>query len=209
MIVWAQRSRWRRAARSPLYRADVTFAEQALRGALAQIATLDVDDAEEIARIEHNSGVVALYGDRVADAVLAFERSLAIKRKLGDRAGVRSCLLNLGLALSRAADYARAVSVLEEAILLAVSLGQATGRAWCLAARADLEIRRGDARAADRYIAEAEAVAQAPPMVRADLALLRGQSALLDGDGARALAALSDLDAELRRAIRCSIHAHC
>ena len=181
-----------------LYRADVAGAEQALRGALAQIATLDIDDPEEIARIEHNSGVVALYGDRVADATLAFERSLAIKRRLGDRAGVRSCLLNLGLALSRAADYARAAETLEEAILLAVSLGQATGRAWCLAARADLEVRRGDARAADRYIAEAEAVVEAPPMVRADLTLLRGQSALLDGDGARALSALSELDPALR-----------
>ncbi|HEY3254055.1 MAG TPA: sigma 54-interacting transcriptional regulator, partial [Polyangiaceae bacterium] len=181
-----------------LYRADVAAAEQAVRGALAQIATLELDDAEEIARLEHNSGVVALYGDRVADAALAFERSLSIKRKLGDRAGVRSCLLNLGLALARSADYARAARVLEEAILLAVSLGQAAGRAWCLAARADLEIRRGDARAAERFVAEAEAVVEAPPMVRADLLLLRGQSALLDGDGARALAALSKLDPALR-----------
>jgi serine/threonine-protein kinase PknK len=181
-----------------LYRADVAGAERALRSALAQIATLEIDDPEEIARIEHNAGVVALYGDRVADAALAFERSLVIKRRLGDRAGVRSCLLNLGLALSRAADYARAESVLDEAILLAVSLGQHAGRAWCLAARADLEIRRGDARAADRYIAEAEAVVQAPPMVRADLALLRGQSALLDGDAGRARCALSALDPALR-----------
>jgi len=183
-----------------LYRADVPGAERAVREALAQLASQDPDDPEEMARIEHNSGVVALYADRVRDAALAFERSLAIKRKLGDRAGVRSCLLNLGLAWARSADFARAESVLEEAILLAVSLGQHAGRAWCLAARADLEIRRGDARAADRFIAEAEAVVQAPPMVRADLALLRGQSALLDGDGARALAALSELDPALRAA---------
>jgi DNA-binding NtrC family response regulator len=184
-----------------LYRADVPEAERALRTALSQMAALDVelDDAEELARAEHNSGVVALYGDRVADATLAFERSLAIKRKLGDRAGVRSCLLNLGLALARSGDYARAEGVLEEAVLLAVSLGQHAGRAWCLAARADLEIRRGDARAADRFIAEAEAVPQAPPVVRADLVLLQGQSALLDGDAARALRALSELDPELRR----------
>lgn len=181
-----------------LYRADVAGAERALREALAQLSTLDIDDPEELARIEHNSGVVALYGDRVSDAARAFERSLSIKRALGDRAGVRSCLLNLGLALARSGDYARAVSVLDEAILLAVSLGQAAGRAWCLAARADLEIRRGDARAADQFIAEAEAVVEAPPMVRADLSLLRGHSALLDGDGARALAALADLDPGLR-----------
>jgi DNA-binding NtrC family response regulator len=181
-----------------LYRADVASAERALRGALAQIAGLDIDDPEEIARIEHNSGVVALYADRVADAALAFERSLSLKRKLGDRAGVRSCLLNLGLALARSGEFARAESVLDEAILLAISLGQTAGRAWCLAARADLEIHRGDARAADRFIAEAAAIAEAPAMVRADLTLLRGQSALLDGDAARALAALSELDPALR-----------
>jgi len=181
-----------------LYRADVAGAERALRGALAQIASLEIDDAEEIARIEHNSGVVALYGDRVAEAASAFERSLSIKRRLGDRAGVRSCLLNLGLALARSADYTRGAVVLEEAVMLAVSLGQAAGRAWCLAARADLEIRRGDARAAERFIAEAAAIAEAPPMVRADLTLLRAQSALLDGDGARALRAISELDPALR-----------
>jgi len=183
-----------------LYRADVAFAERAVRGALSQIESLELDDPEEIARIEHNSGVVALYGDRVADAARAFGRSLSIKRRLGDRAGVRSCLLNLGLALARSGDYAQGTAVLEEAIRLAVSLGQAAGRAWCLAARADLEIRRGDARAAERFIAEGEAVVEAPPVVRADLTLLRGQSALLDGDGARALSALSALDPALRSA---------
>lgn len=181
-----------------LYRADVAFAERAVRGALSQIESLELDDPEEIARIEHNSGVVALYGDRIADAARAFERSLAIKRKLGDRAGVRSCLLNLGLALARAADYERGANVLDEAVRLAVSLGQAAGRAWCLAARADLEVRRGDVRAAERFIAEAEAVVEAPPVVRADLTLLRGQIALLDGDAARALKALSELDPALR-----------
>lgn len=183
-----------------LYRADVASAELALRGALSQLESLELDDPEEIARIQHNFGVVALYGDRVAEAARAFERSLAIKRRLGDRAGVRSCLLNLGLALARLADYAQGASVLEEAVRLAVSLGQAAGRAWCLAARADLEVRRGDARAAERFIAEGEAVVEAPPMVRADLTLLRGQCALLDGDGARTLRALSELDPALRGA---------
>lgn len=181
-----------------LYRADVPSAERAVLSALSQIESLEIDDAEEIARIEHNAGVVALYGDRVADAARAFERSLSIKRRLGDRAGVRSCLLNLGLALARSGDFERAASVLEEAIRLAVSLGQAAGRAWCLAARADLEVRRGDTRAAERFIAEAEAVVEAPPMVRADLTLLRAQCALLDGDAARAQSALAELDPALR-----------
>jgi transcriptional regulator with AAA-type ATPase domain/tetratricopeptide (TPR) repeat protein len=181
-----------------LYRADVSGAECAVRDALARIATLDLGDPEELARIEHNSGVVALYGDRIPDAVAAFERSLEIKRKLGDRAGVRSCLLNLGLSLARAGQYERATATLEEAVALALSLGQHAGRAWCLAARADLEVRRGDVRAAERFIAEGKAVSEAPPLVRADLALLSGQIALLDGDGLRALSALRDVDSSLR-----------
>jgi serine/threonine-protein kinase PknK len=181
-----------------LYRADVALAEAALRDAAALVATLDLGDPEELARLEHNRGVVALYGDRVDDAICAFERSLEIKRKLGDRAGVRSCLLNLGLALSRCARYDAAATTLDEAIALARALKQPAGRAWCLAARADVEVRRGDARAAEQLVAEAEAIVDAPPVVRADLAILRGQAALLAGDASRALAALAAVDVDAR-----------
>jgi serine/threonine-protein kinase PknK len=181
-----------------LYRADVTRAEAALRDAASMVATLDLGDPEELARLEHNRGVVALYGDRVEDAIAAFERSLEIKRKLGDRAGVRSCLLNLGLALARRARYDAAAATLDEAIALARALEQPAGRAWCLAARADVEVRRGDFRAAEQLVAEADAIVEAPPVVRADLCILRGQAALLAGDATRALVALAAVDPDAR-----------
>jgi DNA-binding NtrC family response regulator/tetratricopeptide (TPR) repeat protein len=183
-----------------LYGADVEPADRALRDAAARLALVDAPDPEELARLDHNLGVVSLYRDRVDDALAAFERSLELKRKLGDRAGVRSCLLNLGLALARRGRYETAESVLDEAIALARSLGQQTGRAWCLAARADVEVRRGRAGAAERYVAEGLAIAEVPPQVAADLHVLRGQVALLDGDGARALRALEPVDVLLRRA---------
>jgi serine/threonine-protein kinase PknK len=181
-----------------LFRADVSGAETALGDARARLATLEVSDVEELARIDHNLGVVALYRDRLEQAVPALERSLGIKRRLGDRVGVRSCLLNLGLALSRQGRYEEAARTLTEAHALAQALGQKPGRAWCLAARADVEVRRGDARAAEGFLAEAEAISEAPPAVRADLCLLRGQIALLAGDGPRALAAVQRLDGALR-----------
>jgi serine/threonine-protein kinase PknK len=177
-----------------LYRADVGLAEAKLREAARMLATLDVGDPEELARLEHNTGVVALYGDRIDDAIAAFERSLGIKRRLGDRAGVRSCLLNLGLAFARRTRYDEAAATLTEAIALARALRQPAGRAWCLAARADVEVRRGDARAAERFAAEADAIVETPPVVRADLAIVRAQAALLAGDAQRARAALETLD---------------
>lgn len=181
-----------------LFRADVSSAETALRDARAQLATLHVTDLEELARVDHNVGVVALYQDRAEDAAAAFERSLGIKRKLGDRAGVRSCLLNLGLAQARLGQYEHARTTLTEAHALAQALEQHAGRAWCLAARADVELRAGDAQQAERFIAEAAAISQAPPSVRADLSLLRGQVALLRGDAQQARAALKELDSPLR-----------
>jgi tetratricopeptide (TPR) repeat protein len=182
-----------------LYRADTEEADRALRDAAARLALLDDVDPEERARLDHNLGVVSLYRDRLDDAVAAFEGSLELKRRLGDRAGVRSCLLNLGLALSRRGAHERAEQALDEAVALARSLGQEAGRAWCLAARADLEVRRGAAGAAERFVAEAAAIEQVPPLVTADLCILRGQVALLTGDGARAARAVQALDAALRQ----------
>jgi DNA-binding NtrC family response regulator len=186
------------AAAIALYRADWPRAERELERARALLDTAGPVDAEELARIEHNAGVVELYAERFESAAAKLERSLAIKRSLGDRGGVRSCLLNLGIASIAMREFARAEAVLLEAVELARSLGQRAGEAWCLAARVELEVRRGDARAAERWLLAAEAVAEAAPaMVRADLGLLRAETALLNGDGAGALEILTRLDAQL------------
>ncbi len=184
-----------------LYRAEYREAAAAIGEARARLAALaDLPrDPEEVARVDHNLGVIALYQGRNDEATLCFERSLAVKRGLGDRAGMRSCLLNLGLALAKTARYADADRALEESEKLARSLGQIAGRGWCLAARADVAVRRKDAAAAAGWIAEAEVVAEAlPAAIRADLVILRAEVALLEGAGARALAALATLEPQLR-----------
>ena len=181
-----------------LYRADWAKAELSLAEARTALGTA-MGDPEERARLEHNFGVVALYRDHPREARDAFTRSLAVKRTLGDRAGVRACLLNLGITLAKLGLFDEAEVTLQEATALAETLGQTAGRGWCLAARADVEIRRKNAVAAERFIAEAEGLGEAlPSSVRADLAVLRALSNLLEGDGALALQALSSLDPALR-----------
>ena len=183
-----------------LYRAEWEAAHEELREARALVAAGDaVDDPEETARLEHNLGVVAIYRGAVAEAIEAFERSLAKKLRLGDRAGTRACLRNLGYALVRSGRLDEAARTLDEALALARSLGQASGRAWCLSARAEVEIARGDAHGAERFVAEAEALGDAvPAAVRGDLAILRAECEILAGDGAAALASLARVDDVLR-----------
>ena len=181
-----------------LYRADWAEAERALSEARGSLPD-DFADQEELARVEHNFGVVALYRDRPDQARDAFTRSLSTKRRLGDRAGIRACLLNLGITLAKLGELDQADVTLQEAVALAEALRQTAGRGWCLAARADVEVRRKNALAAERWIAEAEALGDAiPSAVRADLAVLRASASLLEGDGAAALEAVRRIDENLR-----------
>ena len=108
--------------------------------------------------------------------------------------------MNLGLAFTKLGRFDDSEGALAEALALARSLEQRAGTAWCLAALADASLRRGDAHAAERWIAEAEHLAEAlPAVVRADLSILRAQVALLEGDGGAALAAVAELSAEVRK----------
>lgn len=185
-------------ASAALYRADWNEAERALTLAGEALASARVDDAEELARLDHNRGVVALYRGRLEEARAAFESSLAAKRALGDRGGTWACLLNLGLALGQLGRYSEAEAALGEGVATCRALGQLSGAGWCLAALADVALRRGDARAAERSIAEAEHLGDVVPRpVHADLALLRAELALLEGDGAEALAHVARVDSEL------------
>lgn len=183
-----------------LYRAEWAAAHEVLCEATATLARAGGgDDPEEVARLEHNFGVVAVYRGDVAAAIDAFERSLARKVRLGDRAGIRACLRNLGYALTRAGRLDDAARTLDDALRMARSLGQASGQAFCLSARAEVEIVRGDGAAAERFVAEAEALGDSvPAAVRADLQILRAGCDVLAGDGAGALAELSRVDLALR-----------
>ena len=183
-----------------LYRADWASAERELNEANRTLASGAIADAEEVARLHHNRGVVLLYRGRVEEARAAFEQSLAAKRALGDRAGVWACLLNLGLALTKLRCCSDANAALGEALALTRSLGQRAGAGWCLAALADAALGSEDARSAERWIAEAEHLADVlPAAVRADLSILRARVALLDGDAPAAHTALGELPSELRQ----------
>jgi tetratricopeptide (TPR) repeat protein len=183
-----------------LYRAEWAAAHEVLLDATSTLARAGGgDDPEEAARLEHNFGVVAVYRGDVDAAIDAFERSLARKRRLGDRAGIRACLRNLGYALTRAGRLDEAARTLDDALRMARSLGQASGQAFCLSARAEVEVVRGDGPAAERFVAEAEALGDAvPAAVRADLLILRAGCDVLAGDGAGALAVLDHVDPVLR-----------
>ena len=98
-----------------LHSAAYERAAAALAEASRLAADAGVSDREELARMDHNAGVVALYRGLYAEAASAFERSLGVKRALGDRAGMRACLLNLGLARAKAGLLEPADEALDEA----------------------------------------------------------------------------------------------
>ncbi len=186
-----------------LFAADWVRAQALLTEAQHRLSTLrDADvDVEERARVEHNLGVVMLYRGDANAAATHLAQSLERKRALGDRAGVRSSLLNLGLAHSKGERFAEAETALCEALALARSLSQTAGRAWTLAALADLEVHRKNAHLAERFIAEAETLGDAiPAVVQTDLILLRAEVALLDGDGKRAQAIVARVPSASRTA---------
>jgi len=172
-VAWCEATRGTLA----LYRAAWADAQTALFAARQRLEALPGVEREELARLDHNLGVVSLYRGDARAAADAFERALVTKRSLGDLAGVRASLLNLGLACTRLFELDRADRVLTEALALASSLGEQVGRAWTLAALAELHVRRRSPREGERFVAEAEAMEATPQPIRADLALLRAEIA--------------------------------
>src|SRR5207342_282508 len=128
-----------------LFSSDHTAAWSDLSEARAGFSSLVAEsDREELARLDHNLGVVALYRGQLAQACACFEAALRAKQALGDRAGMRACLRNLGYAATRAERYTDAARWLEQALELARSLRQGVGEAWSLVALAEVETRRGN-----------------------------------------------------------------
>jgi two-component system response regulator HydG len=184
-----------------LFSADHAAAAVDLADARGRFSALEtVDDREELARLDHNLGVVALYRGELEHAELCFRAALLAKRALGDRAGMRACLRNLGYTALRAERYAEAAEWLEQALALARSLRQKAGEAWSLVTLAEVEARRGEREKSDRHLAEIEALGpEVPAAVRADVALVRAELALAVADFRAFDAALGSLDAEACR----------
>jgi DNA-binding NtrC family response regulator/tetratricopeptide (TPR) repeat protein len=183
-----------------LYAAQHAAAFAALSEARSRLNQLPAcEDREELARLDHNLGVVAVYRGQLDEAIIRFGEALAVKQALGDRAGVRACLRNLGYAMLRAGRYDEAAPFLQEALALARSLRQAAGLAWSLVCLAELEARRGRREPAAGYLAEADALgAEVPAAVRADAALVRAELALSAQDRSAFDAALASIEPALR-----------
>ena len=111
---------------------------------------------------------------------------------------MRSCLLNLGLALVQGGPARGRRSRARRSAALSRSLGQVAGTAG--SSRRAPTWRCGGGRVGGRaWITEARALEpRLPAAVRADLVLLRAEVALLAGEGGRALATMGELDGALR-----------
>lgn len=182
-----------------LYAGSGDAAARALTEARAVLDGVATPDAEELARLDHNLGAALLYGNEPARAAEALTRSLSTKRRLSDLGGVRSCLMNLGIARSKARDWEAADQAFQEATDLAALLGQETGLAWCHVERAELALRRGRTDDAARFAAEALARRSALPTgVMADLSLVRAEIALARGRADLAESELSRIAPETR-----------
>jgi predicted ATPase/class 3 adenylate cyclase/Tfp pilus assembly protein PilF len=80
----------------------------------------------------NGAGSVAFrQGDSTAARVL-FEESLVIRRELGEKSGIATCLLNLGSVAFVQGDYAGARSLYEQSLMIARELGNKVGIAVSL-----------------------------------------------------------------------------
>jgi serine/threonine-protein kinase PknK len=166
-----------------LFRGDAKSASAALVQIPSDFST---DDQEELARIAHNRGVTHIYRGQFAEAAREMQASVERKRRLGDAAGVRSSLLNLGIAYGKLESYPQAVETLEQSIALARSLHNAAGVVWGLAALAEFLLRSGDLDAAMHAVTEANRAPNVPALIAKDLAFVECEVLLRRGKSAEA-----------------------
>ncbi len=89
-----------------------------------------------------------------------FEQSLALSRKIGDRAGVSICLNNLGEVSRSERDYARARRYFEESLARDTASGDRAGLSFALFNLGEVAAAQKDPAAARRYQQEALAICQ-------------------------------------------------
>ncbi|HEV8635731.1 MAG TPA: tetratricopeptide repeat protein [Chloroflexota bacterium] len=160
---------------------------------LADVLGMPGVDAHPAALAKALNGAGALAGELgdAAAARLHFERSLALRRALGDDDGVAATLVNLALIALHAADTGAARRYLEEGLAIVRRQGDARGIARSLSQLANVEMLAGDHAAATELLSESLAAFRSIGdewAVSNDLLTL-GYVALAQGDhaGARAL----------------------
>jgi predicted ATPase/DNA-binding SARP family transcriptional activator/DNA-binding CsgD family transcriptional regulator len=127
-------------------------------------------------------------------ARLAYEESLGLYRKVGDRRGVANALGDLGsLALDRG-EYERATSLLEETLALYRELGESEGIIGILDSLGVLASARGDPEQSAVYFREALVLSRGTGNVRRTAVSLGnfGITTLVHGDPGQATALLEE-----------------
>jgi predicted ATPase/DNA-binding SARP family transcriptional activator/DNA-binding CsgD family transcriptional regulator len=127
-------------------------------------------------------------------ARLAYEESLGLYRRAGDRRGVANALGDLGsLALDRG-DYERATSLLEESLALYRDLGESEGIIGILDSLGVLASARGDSERSAVYFREALVLSRGTGNVRRTAVSLGnfGITTLVHGDPEQATALLEE-----------------
>lgn len=164
-----------------------------LRGALdegaAWLARLAAGEAAapstDGAEVLRGAGVLAAAHNRVAEARVWFERSLAQFQDLGDRAGAVAVLDHLAALLRDAGEHEAAAAHAEQSLKLKQARGDRAGIAVTLRLLAEIDGQRGDhAAARRRYLASLDLLrtVRARPYDLAQTLLGYGSVLLEDGD---------------------------
>ncbi len=193
---------WRLLGTIAQQRGDAEGADYWLRRALAVLR----DDVER-ARVLHGLALVAVQRGEYDDAAAHYARTVRIRARLGDRAGLARTYSNLGTLCGERGDFVRAERYLREAIRIRTRLGHGS-LAISHANMVELYLRQGrtdDARAElDRVTALLDA-GQAPAWARselwriiADVRLQGGELDAAEAAAERAVGVAQDMGDPLR-----------
>jgi predicted ATPase/DNA-binding SARP family transcriptional activator len=165
-------------------RGHLTEGRERLAQALASAPEATTGRAKAL----ETAGTLAYRQADYGSARMLHEESLAIRRELGDRAGIAASLRNLALVAYQQGDYGTARSLQEESLAIRRELGDRVGIAASLQDLALLAYSQGDYRTARSFYEESLAI-------RRELGERRGIAASLE-----ALAALTCAGQEQRQA---------
>ncbi len=202
---------WRLLGTIAQQRGDAEAAAVWLRRALNVLK-----DDEERVRALHGLALVAVQRGEYDDAAAHYARTVRIRARLGDRAGLARTYSNLGTLCGERGDFARAERYLREAIRIRKQLNHGS-LAISHANLVELYLRQGRSDAAraelDRVTALLDA-GRAPAWARselwritADVRLRHGELDAAEADAARAIAVARDMADPLREASALEVRA--
>jgi DNA-binding SARP family transcriptional activator len=144
---------------------------------------------EAEAWVRNTLGMACLHGSDYPQAVANLQRSLDLKRQLGDRLGEATLLNNLGVVYYHCGEDAAARDFYAASLVIKEAIGDSYGAAIARTNLALIETHLGDQDAAARHLAEAEAgaVAVGATWLLPEVHRVAAQRHLALGDHAAAL----------------------